>query len=113
CVITGDSFTSYVTSRLTIANSIFTAPSVTFSSNAQNRPVISHCIGMGNYLPPGSGNLNNQFLTGPGGVFQAYDPFKDTVELRADSPAKGAGSGGVDIGATAGPTPYVVSGVPA
>jgi hypothetical protein len=33
-------------------------------------------------------------------------------ELKAGSPALGAGSGGVDCGAFGGPTPYVLSGVP-
>ncbi len=64
-------------------------------------------------MPEGSGNLNGQFLVGPGGLFEKFESNKDFVELRSDSPAKGAGSGGIDIGATGGPTPYIPGGVPA
>jgi hypothetical protein len=113
CCITKTGGWNAVKSNLSITNSIFTANSLYVSPDAQYRATISHCIGMGNYLPAGSGNLNSQFLTGPGGVFQTFDQSKGVVELRPDSPAKGAGSGGVDMGPSGGPTPYVTGGVPA
>jgi hypothetical protein len=61
----------------------------------------------------GVGNQNNYDLTNVflgTGVGISAD---EEVQIKAGSPLKTAGSGGTEVGAYGGPTPYVVSGIPA
>ena len=69
---------------------------------------ITNCLSLDSYLPPGTGNI-----TAATNVFTVSGGTEDSKwRLSPDSPARGAGSGGTDIGAFGGVAPYVLSGVP-
>jgi hypothetical protein len=107
CVIRG---TISVGHSVSFVNTIF-ANIYSFSPFSNSSASYSHCMVFGgNWLPVGDGNINNrQILTGPGGVFASTTD--DHWTLRHDSPAKGAGTNGSDMGAFGGPMPYVLSGI--
>ncbi len=105
CVITsafnGNPSTSITNSIFVFSNS---------SSFARNGSSVSNCMAVGfDTLPTGAGNINGQLV---GNVFLNTGSDDGKWRLKAGSPALGAGTGGSDMGAFGGPSPYVLSGIP-
>lgn len=78
------------------------------------RGSVTYCMAAGpitgaNYLPPGGGNINGVAYEV---VFVGTGSEDARLQLRPDSPARGKGFNGVDMGIFGGPLPYVISGVP-
>jgi hypothetical protein len=61
------------------------------------------------FLPEGGGNINGVPAES---AFVWTGSFDGKWRLRPNSPARGKGFDGVDMGAFGGATPYVLSGVP-
>lgn len=61
--------------------------------------------------PPGPGNVANVDMDLVFVDFGAYDRFDNDWQLKAGSPAIGAGENGIDCGMFGGPSPYVLSGL--
>ncbi len=95
----------------TIRNSIFVAPQE--YSGTLSGVVFDHCMAIGTVtLPAGNGNTNlaaNQLSN----VFQLGTETDRRFLLKAGSPAIGTGKDGADRGMFGGPSPYVISGIPA
>jgi hypothetical protein len=95
---------------LTIFNS-------TFHNNIQVNGAFSatacdvrHNIGHDTQFANADGNQQN---VSTGALFLAAGSADGQWQLREDSPAKGAGTSGADLGMYGGATPYVLSGLPA
>jgi len=73
----------------------------------------SYNVSSGGALTGGVGNLANfdvnAALVGPGAGISNDEQY----QIKAGSPLKTAGSGGTEVGAYGGATPYIVSGIPA
>lgn len=114
CVITG---VLQAWPSTSISSCIFTSAS-TPESFAQNvKGSVSHCIAIGgDFLPAGGDNIENaafeSVFVSTGILDPNFSP-DGKWRLKAGSPAIGAGVAGTDIGAFGGPSPYVLSGVPA
>jgi len=70
-------------------------------------------LGTGNRpstLPPGAGNFDHIFYLSE--VFEVGEARDKYYKLASNSPAKGSGLGGSDLGLFGGPQPYVISGIP-
>ena len=123
CVIRDFNSTGSIstTAGSSISNCIFiTSTAVSLSKSAfaaQCKGSISHCMAVSgpgpsggpSYLPDGLGNNPTIHLF--------YDVFTGGVQDKAyqlidDSPAKGSGFNGVDMGVFAGPQPYVIGCLP-
>jgi hypothetical protein len=94
-----------------IQNNIITNEYSTISQNSGN--TISYNI----MASDGADSDGNQYNIDMNLVFADFDGTLQLSsdgkwELKAASPALGAGSGGVDCGAFGGPSPYVLSGIP-
>lgn len=103
-----------------IENNVINGNVACYNSTFQNNIMIS-----GSFSGSGNGIFNNicnsnQFTNANGNipntdtsaVFVNTGTTDGRYQLKAGSPAKGAGVGGVDIGMFAGMNPYVLSGVP-
>lgn len=108
------------TDNATIENNVITGNITCYNSTFQNNIIIS-----GTFSGTGNGIFNNicnsnQFSNTNGNipntdtstVFVNTGTTDGRFQLKAGSPAKGAGIGGVDIGMFGGINPYVLSGVP-
>lgn len=106
--------TNYTLKNAVFENNILTNPDNTnggYSLGFVN-VTMSNNISHGNHFPAINGNQNNvnvaAALVGSGAgisLDEAYQP-------KAGSSLKTAGSGGTEVGAFGGPTPYVISGIP-
>lgn len=103
CVVVS-SFGGSNSQTSSISNSIF---AFTGSANFTFLGSVTNCLSVGSYLPAGSGNIN-----GATNVFVGVGSNDAKWKLSVNSPAKGAGIDGVDLGAFGGPDPYVLSGLP-
>lgn len=103
-----------------IENNVIANNVTCYNSTFQNNMIIS-----GSFTGTGNGIFNNicnstQFSNANGNipntdtstVFVNTGSTDGRYQLKASSPAKGAGVGGVDIGMFGGMNPYVLSGVP-
>jgi len=91
-----------------ISNSIFT---VTPQSSLSTAGSITNCLSIaGAFLPAGGGNINGPVVIG--NVFLNTGSDDAKWQLAPGSPAIGTGTGGSNMGAFGGATPYVLSGVP-
>jgi hypothetical protein len=91
-----------------ISNSIFTVTSQASLSTASS---ITNCLSIaGAFLPAGGGNINGPVVIG--NVFLNTGSDDARWQLAPGSPAIGTGTGGSNMGAFGGATPYVLSGVP-
>ncbi len=108
------------TDNATIENNVIVGNITCYNSTFQNNIIIS-----GTFSGTGNGIFNNicnsnQFSNTNGNipntdtstVFVNTGTTDGKYQLKAGSPAKGAGIGGVDIGMFGGMNPYVLSGVP-
>jgi hypothetical protein len=110
-IVRNNVFTSSqaVLSNSIFENNIFTqSAGVTFSNTT-----FSYNFAPGNTFTGGVGNQNNynvlaQLIGAGTGISD-----DEAYQIKAGSPLKTAGSGGTEVGAYGGPTPYVVSGIPA
>jgi hypothetical protein len=91
-----------------ISNSIFT---ITSQSSLGTAGSITNCLSIGGaFLPTGGGNINGPVVIG--NVFLNTGSDDARWQLKSGSPAIGSGTGGSNMGAFGGATPYVLSGVP-
>lgn len=105
CVLTSSFFGNQSTS---VSNTIFVFSSA--SSFTRNNASVSNCMAVGfSTLPAGGGNINGQLI---GNVFVNTGATDAKYQLKAGSPAIGAGTSGSNMGAFGGPNPYVLSGLP-
>lgn len=108
CIIGDNSVSTEPLSSIT--NSIFTYT----SSNpfgSLHAGTVSHCMALGGaWLPAGNGNLNGPFVFN--NVFVNTGSPDARFRLKANSPAIGAGTGGVDMGIFGGAAPYKPAGIP-
>lgn len=123
CVVRDFNSSDYIDTTVgsSISNVVFvtsTAVNITKAAFASRcKGSISHCLsvsgpgpsGGSSYLPDGLGNVPTVHLF--------YDVFTGGLLDKAyylidDSPAKGAGFGGVDMGIFTGTQPYIISGLP-
>ena len=105
CVVKSGFFAGPNTS---ISNSIFT---VTPQSSLSTAGSITNCLSIaGAFLPAGGGNINGPVVIG--NVFLNTGSDDAKWQLAPGSPAIGTGTGGSNMGAFGGATPYVLSGVP-
>lgn len=101
------------TSSLALVNSVLennffvaggTAPSLTNVTSSYN-------ISTGSSFPAGIGNESNyDIVTDPPWLGSANDA---AYQIKPGDPLKTKGSGGIEVGAYGGTTPYIVSGIPA
>jgi len=89
----------------TFQNNILISGTISGTGNG-----IFNNIGDSNQFPNSNGNLPN---TDTSTVFIGTGSSDGKYQLKTNSPAKGAGIGGVDIGMYGGINPYVLSGIPA
>jgi hypothetical protein len=107
--------TSLAMNNNTLANSIYENNILSYGTTSftSSNVTFSYNVSATNTFIGGVGNQNNfdvtSALIGTGTGISADEAF----QIKTGSPLKTAGSGGIEIGAFGGPTPYVVSGIPA
>jgi hypothetical protein len=94
-----------IVTNATVQNNIFNNGN-TFSATSS---IVRNNLHVGNVLPGGNGNQNNVNMSN---VFLFSGTTDGRYQLKAASPAIGAGFGGVDAGMFGGAEPYVLSGIP-
>jgi hypothetical protein len=93
----------------TVSDSIFTT--TTASNIVPDGSVFNRCLSIGGaYLPVGNGNINGPLIIA--NVLLNTGSEDGKYRLKTGSVAIGAGTGGSDIGAFSGSTPYILGGVP-
>lgn len=123
CVVRDFNSTSNIdtTAGSSISNTIFitsTAVSLTKSAFAARcLGSISHCLAVSGPGPSGGPSFLPDGLGNNPTIHLFYDVFTGGDQDKAfylidDCPAKGTGFGGVDMGVFAGPSPYVIAGLP-
>lgn len=123
CVIRDFNSTSHIDTSAgsSISNTIFitsTAVSLTKSAFAARcLGSISHCLAVSGPGPSGGPGFLPDGLGNNPTIHLFYDVFTGGDQDKAfylidDCPAKGTGFGGVDMGVFAGPSPYVIAGLP-
>ncbi len=106
-------------SNIVVTNNIFVTPATCNNANGRENyrtdyfaKFSNNIVRQGNYR---SADPSNKFLnaTDMARIFTAAGTsLEGQYMLSADSPGKGAGEGGTDIGAFGGPEPYVIGGAP-
>ena len=105
---------------MAISNNIFISPIVCDNRDSRTNyqtnffaKFNNNVVRLGNYQ---SADLSNKFLNNENMAQVLFTATATSVDgqyiLSANSPAKGAGEGGTDIGAFGGPEPYVIGGAP-
>lgn len=123
CVIRDFNSTSNIDTTVgsSISNTVFiTSTAVSLSRDAfaaRCRGSISHCLAVSGPGPSGGVSYLTAGLGNNPTIHLFFDVFtggtvEKAYELIADSPAKGTGFEGVDMGIFAGNRPYVISGLP-
>lgn len=118
CTIKNNIFTNSISvASSVVADNIFTFPLNIVSVNDYNTPntnSISNNIAVAtNGLPTGNGNINGAMSNS---IFTTSNPSSTTPDsgwqLAVGSPAIGTGTAGANMGAFAGASPFVLSGLP-
>jgi hypothetical protein len=92
----------FVNNLITLGNPI-SFSNVSFSNNVSNASTFSGGIGNQNNY-----EVANELIGSGAGI-----SLDEQYQLKTGSPLKTAGSGGTEVGAYGGATPYIVSGIPA
>jgi hypothetical protein len=101
---------------VTVSNNIFLSPVTCDNRSANNNYQTSNfakfnnnILRKGNYQ---STDVSNKFLMDMTTIFANAGSSDAQYTLSANSPAKGAGEGGIDCGAFGGAEPYIIGGLP-
>lgn len=114
-VVRNNTFGVSAVATIQLANAIFENNILRGSGPAAIFTNVTHSYNVAAFaaFTGGVGNQNNYDLTNVflgSGVGISSD---EAWQIKPGSPLKTAGSGGIEVGAYGGPTPYVVSGIPA